>query len=319
MTPARGLGSLFFNPGGPGGSAAEFAPAAAELLGDTVALRYDVIGVDPRGVGPHSATVCTADSRPPVGRAEAFPITEKQSKATWNLARWIRLACRDNPNAIVAHMSTADTARDMDLIRQAIGEDQLDYYGISYGTYLGATYAAMFPDRVGHLVVDGVLDPVAWATGDASNAHLPFTTRLRSARGAYEALTTALAECDRIGRSMCPFAGNADAKWRWLVKRAKKDKLRAFGGRISYQDLVGFTLSLLYDNTSYDFLGFVLSDIYDGAQGRSGSGKTAHLTVAQIRKAARDTIRAPYALRSIKIRDAFDGVACADTEYRAAG
>lgn len=312
LDAGRRLGTLFVNPGGPGGSATEFAFYASELLGDTVALRYDVIGVDPRGVGRHSEMVCTPGTRPDFPQV-SFPITEPQSKRVWNFARWERLACRDNPNAIVAHMSTADTARDMDLIRQAVGEDMLDYYGISYGTYLGTTYAAMFPDRVGRMVVDGVLDPVAWSTGDEDPATEPFSTRLRSARGAYESLTTGLAECDRVGRSACAFAGDADAKWRWLVRKAKQGDLRVWGGRFTYQDLVGITLSLLYDNYSYDSLGYTLADIYKAAHKPSGSGKVASARMQRLLRAARDTISAPYGLQAIKIRDPFAGVACADS------
>lgn len=77
---------------------------------------------------------------------------------------------RNGPNPITNHMTTADTARDLDLIRQAVGDDKLTYYGISYGTYLGATYAAMFPDAVRAMIIDGVLDPVAWAKGRNGSA-----------------------------------------------------------------------------------------------------------------------------------------------------
>jgi len=312
LDSANKLGTLFVNPGGPGGSATEFAPYAADLLGDTVALDYDVIGIDPRGVGEHSQMVCTAAGDPP-NFTVGFPITEQESKQVWRFQRWIRNACVSAPEEIVNHMSTADTARDMDLIRQAVGEDELDYYGISYGTFLGATYAAMFPDRVGRFVVDGVLDPVNWSTGDADNADLPFTTRIKSARGAYEALTTGLTECDRVGRRLCPFAGDAEAKWRWLVTKAKAGKLRAYGGRLAYSDLVGGTLGMLYDNVSYDWLGYSLADLYK--QARKHTTKAGGVTAAQMRRIARQVTRAPYAMAGtgVPINDAFHGVSCADT------
>lgn len=112
----------------------------------------------------------------PDRRAEAafpralFPTTDRQVRTQIRYDRWVRRACRDRHSRIVGHMSTADTARDMDLVRQAVGDDQLTYYGVSYGTQLGTTYAALFPDRVRAMVLDGVLDPEEWTVGhgDAS-------------------------------------------------------------------------------------------------------------------------------------------------------
>ncbi len=308
--PGQKLGTLFVNPGGPGGSATQFAPFAGELLGKTVRNRYDVIGIDPRGVGEHSMIVCRATQPVPRVRV-SFPITQAQSKKVWRAATWERTACQQKPNRIVAHMSTADTARDMDLIRQAVGEDHLDYYGISYGTYLGATYAALFPDRVGRFVVDGVLDPVAWAT-TAGGAAKPFSTRINSAQGAYEALTSALTECDRMGASQCRLAGDATAKWHWMIRKAKQGKLRVSGARITYQDLVDATLYMMYDNNSYRDLALVLQRVWKKAH-HSKPHKAGDPTAERMRKMADRFREAPYAARQVKIYDAFAGVACADT------
>lgn len=315
LLPDEKLGTLFVNPGGPGGSAVGFAPYAAELLGPTVATRYDIVGIDPRGVGRHSQMRCRTSADIPNFRY-MFPITEPQSKSVWKVGRWFNQACKEGPNPIVAHMSTADTARDMDLIRQAVGEPLLNYYGVSYGTYLGAVYAAMFPDRVGRFVVDGVLDPVNWATGDGSNGDLPFTTRIASARGAYEALTNALAECDRAGVAACPFAGHAMDKWRHLISLAKRNKLEVYGGKMTYQDLVGITLSGLYDNYDYSFLAFFLQDVYTSATtGRAVPAQLRGVTLRQLKERARDVIRSPYSLlRTVNAADPFLGVSCSDTE-----
>jgi pimeloyl-ACP methyl ester carboxylesterase len=315
LDAANRLGSVFVNPGGPGGSAAEFAPYAADLLGDTVALRYDVIGVDPRGVGPSARMVCETTAPFPAFRI-FLPTTERQSRSAWRDGRFLNAACRDNPNEVVAHMSTADTARDMDLVRELLGEAQLNYYGISYGTYLGAVYAALFPERVGRFVVDGVIDPVNWATGDGTNAQLPFSTRIRSARGAYEALTTALTECDRSGKRRCAFAGHAQEKWRRLVKRAKNGRLTTFGDTLHYQDLIGFTLGSLYDTYDYSFLGYFLDEVYDenfAAPKRRTPARVSGLSIAKIQQVARDVMRAPYAAAGVDVADPFLGVACADT------
>jgi pimeloyl-ACP methyl ester carboxylesterase len=328
LLPDQKLGTLFVNPGGPGGSAREFAPYAAELLGPTVATRYDIVGIDPRGVGPQSRMICRTSVKPTSFRW-FFPITELQSKSVWRDGRWINQACQTNPNAIVTHMSTADTARDMDLVRGLVGDPVLNYYGISYGTYLGAVYAALFPDRVGRFVVDGVLDPENWATGDGTNADLPFTTRIRSARGAYEALTSALTECDRAGRAACPLAGNALDKWRTMVRLARQHKLDYYGSELTYQDLVGITLSGLYDNYDYSFLGYFLADVYGQATGRRSTGALRGVPLQTLRERAREVIRAPYAAPSVRTAagaapgvaartrnagDPFLGVACADSQ-----
>lgn len=320
LDPGSKLGTLFVNPGGPGGSAREFAAFGADLLGDTVAVRYDVIGIDPRGVGPDSAMVCETTQRIPSLRY-AFPVNDPQSRSVWRDGRFFNRACKESPNEVVTHMSTADTARDMDLIRQAVGEESLNYYGVSYGSYLGAVYAALFPDRVGRFVVDGVLDPVGWATGDPANADLPFTTRINSAQGSYEALTSALAECDRLGRASCGFAPHATSKWHQLVRKGRADKLRYFGSKVTYQDLIGGTLSYLYDNYDYTFMALALQDLYDRNFGpRSVAGRPL-FSVSDLRQRARDVMRAPYTWQpaaavaeSVDAAVPFLGVACADSD-----
>ncbi|GAA1791271.1 alpha/beta hydrolase [Nostocoides veronense] len=312
---SRKLGSLFVNPGGPGGSSTGFAPWAAQLLGPTVAARYDVIGVDPRGVGEHSQMVCKNANPVPPFPMTPYPETVAQSKIAFRSAEYARSACTRNPSPIVRHMSTADTARDMDLIRQAVGDPQLNYYGISYGTQLGSTYASMFPSRVGRFAVDAVLDPVAWSTGGPSNlpATQPFSTRLRSAKGASEALLAALKECDRVGRSHCDLAPGASAKWAKMSAAAKAGTLTAGGEPLPYSVLIGGVLGYLYGQ-SYDGLDTTLQMIYDenfGTRARAGASALATL------RAKADRVReAPYTspLGQVQIiSDAFMGVGCADT------
>ena len=218
-----------------------------------------------------------------------------------------------NPAAIVRHMSTADTARDMDLIRQAVGDQKLYYYGVSYGTYLGATYASMFPGRVGRLVVDGVLDPVAWATGDTLPATQPFSTRLRSAKGASEAMISAMRECDRLGKRSCVFAGGAYAKWLKLVEISKAGKLTVGGEPIPYPNLIGGILGYLYGQT-YSGLDSTLQMLWD--ENVAKSGRVASDAAARLATSAAAIADAPYQspqARTSIVRDAFSGVACSDT------
>ena len=118
-------------------------------------------------------------------------------------------------------MSTANVARDLDMLRQAVGDAKLNYYGVSYGSFLGQTYANMFPDNVRALVIDGVLDPIAWTTGRGRRLDVPFSTRLRSDAGAQATLNEFFRLCDAGGpraRSR-PQRGAASPRWRTLSRR----------------------------------------------------------------------------------------------------
>lgn len=310
--PGTKLGTLFVNPGGPGGSSTSAVGYFWSVLGPTVMQRYDVVGIDPRGVGMSAPIACstTAPTPPP---APSFPITWAQAKQTWRLAEWIRTACQKDPNRIVGHMSTADTARDMDLIRQAVGDAKLNYYGVSYGTYLGATYAAMFKNRVGRFVVDAVLDPVAWATGDSLPATQPFSTRLRSAKGAYDSLASGLAECDRVGTAKCAFAGNSMAKWKRLVALSKAGDLTFFGDPLPYDALVGGILGILYA-PNYTVLGDVLQMLWDeNVGGRAADAKSRPVDLLALAESVRRSPYAPSQTRQQVPVGAFEGVACSDT------
>ena len=115
----------------------------------------------------------------------------------------------------------------MDLLRRAVGDAKLTYAGYSYGSYLGATYANLFPGKVRALVVDGVLDPVAWSTGRGDQARtLPFSTRLRSAKGAYETLQEFLRLCDAGGPNCAFSEGNPQRRFDRLAKRLLREPVR---------------------------------------------------------------------------------------------
>lgn len=264
--PAQKIGSLFVNPGGPGGSAADFAGYAASVLGAPVRQRFDVIGVDPRGVA--GSTVVTCETKgggpglPPAPR-ESFPRGERQTQEWFTYDEAVREACRTGGNAVLDHMTTADTARDMDLIRQAVGDPTLNYYGISYGTQLGSTYAAMFPGRVRSMVLDAVLDPVEWTTGRfGTGQKYTVSARLGSGYGAWEALESALAECDRAGRRDCAQAGDIAREWERLVGKLRTGAVRVNGERITYADVIGTLLGGLYDASNYPQIMQFIDDLY---------------------------------------------------------
>jgi pimeloyl-ACP methyl ester carboxylesterase len=266
------VGTLFVNPGGPGDSAAASVPWFAQNLPREVVRRFDVVGIDPRGVGGSTPLRCRTDDavQPP---QEPFPSTMRQVGQQLRYDSQVRRACAEGGNRIIHHMSTADTARDMDLIRQALGESRLSYYGISYGTYLGATYAAMFPGRIRTMAVDGVIDPIAYATGHRPGEarHTPVTTRWNSAAGAYEALTAAFAECDKAGPERCPIAGRSAATWQRVIERLQRGPVRLDGEPFTYQDMVGRAEAGLRGDQEYlplmRFIGETHEAIFGGATG----------------------------------------------------
>ncbi|MFF5840632.1 alpha/beta hydrolase [Streptomyces massasporeus] len=152
-------GPLLVNPGGPGGSGLTLAGFVARSLPAKVAARYDVIGFDPRGVG---ASKPALDCRPghfdPV-RPNSLPTTPAIEKANLARAESFAAACGRKYAHLLPYIDTVGAVRDMDAIRQALGAKKINYFGYSYGTYLGAVYARFFPERVRRLVLDSVVDP----------------------------------------------------------------------------------------------------------------------------------------------------------------
>ena len=158
-TGAHPLGSLFFDPGGPGGSGTEFV--YAESLGlhfFTAATRehFDLIGVDPRGVGLSSPVRC--DPALLNERVSLFPRTEAQFRRLVEHNRALGRSCRWLTGPLLEHVDTVSAARDLEAVRSALGQGRLNYLGLSYGSQLGSTYASLFPRRFRTLALDGALD-----------------------------------------------------------------------------------------------------------------------------------------------------------------
>ena len=210
--PEHRIGSLLINPGGPGGPGAAFiVEVGPELFTPEVRARYDLVGFDPRGINSSAALRCFGNDRQwePFFPPFAFPMTADELDQWIAAEHFLDDACARRGGAIAEHMATANVARDMDRLRAALGDARLHYYGVSYGSFLGDTYANMFPDRVGRLVIDGVLDPVAWTTGVGDEAQtIPFSTRLHSDAGAWATLQEFFRLCD-AGGDRCPFSGGA--------------------------------------------------------------------------------------------------------------
>ncbi|GAA0340073.1 alpha/beta hydrolase [Actinoallomurus spadix] len=152
-------GVLLVNPGGPGGTGRDFALRIADHLPAGLRAAYDVIGFDPRGVGGSSPSLsCDPGHFKPV-RPDYVPRTPSLESAWLGRSAAYAQACGRKYGSLLSHLTTADAVRDMDAIRAALGEKQINYYGASYGTYLGAVYATLFPGRVRRMVLDSSVRP----------------------------------------------------------------------------------------------------------------------------------------------------------------
>ena len=157
---SKRIGSLVVNPGGPGASGFDYARAADVIVGKQVRNRYDIVGFDPRGVQRSAPIDCVTDTE-----LDAFlgsdptPDDAAEEQVFAQTARGFAEACGRSAGPLLAHVSTEEAARDMDVLRAALGEKKLTYLGASYGTYLGTVYADLFPEAVGRMVLDGVVPP----------------------------------------------------------------------------------------------------------------------------------------------------------------
>lgn len=256
--PARG--SLLMNPGGPGGSGVDFIRNGASRAVDAqLAAHYDVVGFDPRGVGASTAVSCVDaagldsylyDIAPGERGSDEWIQAQRTSAAAF------AAGCEQRSGPLLAEVDTPSAARDLDVLRAALGDETLNYFGYSYGTYLGATYAGLFPDRVGRLVLDGAIDPAASS----------FDEVRAQAKGFESALRAYLADC--LGSSGCPFTGSVDegmTQVRSMLDRVEESPIRAKDGRqLGANTLSTAIIYPLYDATAWDSLSEMLSDVRRG-------------------------------------------------------
>ena len=169
------IGSLVVNPGGPGGSGADAAIGLALTLPDAIIGRFDIVGFDPRGVGLSTPVECIPDERKEeLIAAEPRPSTAEDLDAAFALAQEVADGCAEEYGDALGTFNTVDTARDMERLREALGDEQLTYLGYSYGTTLGSTYAELFPDKVRSMVLDAAVDPDIAAQEDAEQSAAAF-------------------------------------------------------------------------------------------------------------------------------------------------
>ncbi|KAJ3169775.1 hypothetical protein HDU88_000412 [Geranomyces variabilis] len=224
------LGSLFTNPGGPGGSGVDLVKYGGKGISDNVDGRYDIIGFDPRGIGASNPIRCfdsaithRAFDSVATERLISKPLTTNFSDpGTFEYAIAHEMAraeqCQQNAGYLLPFLSTAAVARDMDLLRRAERQERLHYWGFSYGTILGQTYINMFPDRVGHMPIDGVVNPVAWGEGWGFRAK-PSTRDVQWLTHAQEVYEGFAEACEVAGPGRCALAVRDPPDEHYVAKR----------------------------------------------------------------------------------------------------
>ncbi|MGO4488235.1 alpha/beta hydrolase [Microbacterium sp. 2RAF4] len=254
------VGSLLTNPGGPGASGVDLVLNSLDFaVGADLIENFDVIGFDPRGVGDSTAVTCY-DAPQMDDYLYGIP-SAARGTAEWEAElldshKKFAEACDANSGGILPYITTVNAARDMDLIRAVLGDKQLNYLGYSYGTFLGATYAKLYPEKAGRLVLDGAIDPAVPGLEVGATQALGFESALR----AY------MQDCLDSGE--CPFNGSVDeamADLGALLASVDSTPLKSGDGRMLGADsLMTAIIAALYSQDSWGYLTQALDEALQG-------------------------------------------------------
>lgn len=255
-TRSQRVGSLLVNPGGPGVSGIGYAVNAQAYFGSELRQAYDIIGFDPRGVGQSTPVDCLADDD-----LDAFvasdpdPDTPAEVEESDRLVRAFGEGCVQRSGDLASHLSTREAARDIDVLREVLGDSRLSYFGASYGTFLGATYAELFPDRVGRMVLDGAIDP-ALSTRETS---------LVQARGFEVALRSYIGACmDRGGCFLGDDVDEGAQRIRRFLDDVEGQPIPAGNRQLAVGHAVYGIWAPLYNEASWPTLDAALRSAFDG-------------------------------------------------------
>ncbi|GGV79729.1 alpha/beta hydrolase [Streptomyces massasporeus] len=280
------IGSLIFNFGGPGGSGVTSLPAFAEGY-EKLRTRYDLVSFDPRGVGRSDPVLCENDQQlDAYFQQDATPDDAAERTQLVDNTKEFNNACEDNSEKVLPHVRTTDAARDLDLMRQVLGDDKLYYFGISYGTELGGVYAHLFPKRVGRALFDAVVDP----TQD------PEQGSLGQAKGFQLALDNFAEDCVSQAEE-CPIGDSAqDVKDRIarLLDELDRTPIQGiFPRQLTQTAATSGIAQALYSKDFWEYLTEGLEQAYDGdgrillsladsMNGRSENGEYSNITPANV-------------------------------------
>ncbi|MFI7582117.1 alpha/beta fold hydrolase [Kocuria kalidii] len=258
--PSARQGSLLVNFGGPGGSGTESIEAWAAGLDPRVRAAYDIVGFDPRGVGSSTAVECIDDATLDAMRASSVdPDTPEGLAQAVAAAERFAAACAANTGPLLGEVDTVSAAKDLDILRAVLGDDELHYLGYSYGTFLGATYADLFPQHTGRFVLDAAMDPSLDQAGVVLGQAAAFERALR----------LYVESC--LPLDGCPFEGTVDeglAEIEALLRQAEAQPLPTADGRPLTVDeaLTGLILPL-YNEQNWWFLTPALALALDHGDG----------------------------------------------------
>jgi pimeloyl-ACP methyl ester carboxylesterase len=302
--PDARIGTLFLNPGGPGGSGVDLIFGGyGDYMSGRLDGRFDIVGFDPRGVGRSEPLHCFPSE-------SAFfawwtfpylPYEPAQEPPFYRDLASLANRCFARGDRIIRHMSTGDVARDLDLLRQAVGDKRLSFVGWSYGSYIGNTYANLFPDRVRAIVIDGVLEPRLWAQG----RHIDID-RIATAAEFEEFLRL----CDEAG---CLLSGPEGASARyWALDAAVREQPIVFddGFLYTYDLLVADAVGAMYAPESWPDYAAFFASLLDAVAGDVAAAASARALRESILDRM-DPDRAEYPNGF----DAYYGNQCADTSY----
>jgi pimeloyl-ACP methyl ester carboxylesterase len=292
------IGSLFVNPGGPGSSGVDHVRFFAQTtFPSAVRERFDIVGFDPRFVGKSQETTCLRDDEwyTVLGGLPSMPLTpEEQSRVMDAHARYAALCAERAPD--IQYAATANVARDLELLRRAVGDDKLNYAGYSYGSVLGQTYAALYPNNVRALLIDGIADAQAWS-GTPEQASIPMWVRIGNAQGAWETLQEFFRRCAEVGPERCSFAAYGDPATTFarLADEMRTRSIMEDNPDFKYASLItDITVAFLPTTESWHDLSYLLTLYWNMAfppQGEVTAQEAAAARIEELTARARERMQ----------------------------